>query len=147
MTKLSDLLAFIEKRSSQDKVYFALHNDQASFDLFWHREDDLWHFNQRGEEKEVLYIPKGKLLEAIDVYDIDIDGLYGQAYQKVTTKAVWYDIVMKEINEVLGEQAVKDEIAAWRMFADDLVNAIKDITGETQKEPASTKLTLVPDED
>lgn len=147
MSQLSKLLAYIEKRASQEKTFFAARSEKHKYEVFWVQSEEHWEVTLKPiEHNSTFIVPKGQILECLEVFEVDMDDLYSQAYQKVATKAVWNNTVLEEIKTLIGEEAVAEEILNWKDFAKSLLGTINVMLGVEEK-PDHKGLTLVKDED
>lgn len=129
------MLEFLERQYYEDKVYFCLERFDGEGYVEIINDKSIgkgWFIGIRDDSVRVMF-PANRVLDEVEA----LGGLVNELGQRVTQRAL--DIASyayeraQEVSEILGEEAILENIKAHKAFSDNLVAAIKSVLGVNDK--------------
>jgi hypothetical protein len=140
---MQHLLDFIHDHVVEDQLYLVVETPAGDLELIWQRASsslaDTWQVRPSGCEGPWQHVPRNDLLRHLEVRGANMDDLERELHGLVATQIVFADLILRDAQKLLGDDAVRKALRSYREFVALLQASVRQLL-----EPARPSLVVVP---
>ena len=150
---LEKVLTFIDSKYAPDKQIYAmvssLYDSKERFEIQWRVDQNPpWRFKNKNESNDCwIDLTTHELIPFLNSKRADLVSFEIQIKSKVLNQAIYADMLYNQIVKLMGKDAVEYALDEHKAFENTLIETIRNLLGDREKQEAKSRLKLVKEED